>query len=1254
MRKTALLLILVLVGSLVSPLSTFVTAAKTYTIRVYNDGFSDGKVSVVLYDNNWQYIDTKDSYVSSGSDYTDITFYLNDGVYNFEVYYTPSGGLTEYWGSKSFSVCSGLLCDSKTDFHRNWPYEDGYGWKYLDSNHDSISTSVTIKVPSNAPADKFSVYYKIVAKNQDTGKTIIDQSPEYDISKGTTKEISDPYTKLSDAGTYTLTYYIYAKPSWGNSYILVDQVHTGGVIVPEVVNADIVSYYFDDGDLTYQDSGTATVQIRNTGNVRTTFSIALKYYKAGTSTKYTVSTKSVTLDPGQTSSTLSFSYAWEELYNHGGAGTYYMYFEVTKYGSSTVLAKGTEAAITVEAPKIDADIVYFDVTDSILTPTYPYNTGVAAVRVKNTGDIEEKLQLTLVASPKGSATFYKIDSTSIDLNPGETSSTLNFEYSYDELNGISGPGDYELYVVVYKDSIFSPLDTSIKKTVTLEKPRLAFEITDFRFDRNVYYVGDDIKATIKIKNTGNVKGAISSAGVMLYVTSSSPIGLCTPKSGIILNPGQETTLTCQGNTKELNLVTGTYTGEAFVVWEYNGNTEEDSKKIDGIKIKGFTQFELSPPFTVIGSYQNNSGIGFVNPNSTKVYYNSSSGFWHAYSKHGELLEGRGEGMGITAFTKLFVPEYTGDYYIKATYDYAIGYTLGVFSSEIATAMGQVFSGFTMEIIEKSSGKVIFNDTRYIFNYANPEYIKDPNAPVYSSIEWGTEIAHEWVDHWVEDVLKDKILEGKYGLDTTAAESAAANAEVVLSVLQTGYKLYESYKTTVSGADNRFGEVYSSKKPVHLDSGKEYILVFIPFEVDRSFAISALGGSAAGSYSELAIKLDQIDFIPHSIDDIQPPEINITSYPQGAVFSHTPFRITWKAIDDLTPSSDIEYSWKLSGYESLWSKWSLGTFVEYSLPPGHYLFHIRAKDNSGNVGYKSIPITVIPIYNATITSIYDENNDEIIHPPGENISVKIYNKGPDTGDIRVIIATTGGLQVHSPYEQVVRLNPRESRVLTFYVSPKPTAKGKESVLFAIYDNITGKKLDLKTFDLFVQSDNPPKITIVSPTNNTQFHLGDTINLVADISDDLSLSKIEVYRDSIEPSNRIASVNVSGTSYQYTATIDTSGWKAGVHRVYVVAYDNKNQKGLEYVVINLLPLTKRMDYGVFRGGTWIIHFSSDNSKHYLYWGKSGDIPVVGDFDGDGKLDYGVFRDGVWIIHFSSDDSKHYFSWGLPGDIPVVWGI
>ena len=71
-----------------------------------------------------------------------------------------------------------------------------------------------------------------------------------------------------------------------------------------------------------------------------------------------------------------------------------------------------------------------------------------------------------------------------------------------------------------------------------------------------------------------------------------------------------------------------------------------------------------------------------------------------------------------------------------------------------------------------------------------------------------------------------------------------------------------------------------------------------------------------------------------------------------------------------------------------------------------------------------------------------------------------------------------------------------------------------------------------------------------------------------------------------------------------------------------------------------------------GNWHVIYSSDGSQHTQQWGTGGDIPVPGDYDGDGKTDFAVWQpsSGYWWIIYSSDGSQQFRQWGAGGDIPV----
>jgi serine-aspartate repeat-containing protein C/D/E len=58
---------------------------------------------------------------------------------------------------------------------------------------------------------------------------------------------------------------------------------------------------------------------------------------------------------------------------------------------------------------------------------------------------------------------------------------------------------------------------------------------------------------------------------------------------------------------------------------------------------------------------------------------------------------------------------------------------------------------------------------------------------------------------------------------------------------------------------------------------------------------------------------------------------------------------------------------------------------------------------------------------------------------------------------------------------------------------------------------------------------------------------------------------------------------------------------------------------------------------------------------HFGQEGDIPVVGDFNGDGNEEIGIFRAGQWIIDSNGnrqiDEVDLTFELGGEGDKPVV---
>lgn len=90
------------------------------------------------------------------------------------------------------------------------------------------------------------------------------------------------------------------------------------------------------------------------------------------------------------------------------------------------------------------------------------------------------------------------------------------------------------------------------------------------------------------------------------------------------------------------------------------------------------------------------------------------------------------------------------------------------------------------------------------------------------------------------------------------------------------------------------------------------------------------------------------------------------------------------------------------------------------------------------------------------------------------------------------------------------------------------------------------------------------------------------------------------------------------------------------------------------------------GVFRKGAWYLDFDGNGQWNKNLditiragsFGLSTDIPITGDWNGDGKTNVGLFRKGAWYLDFNGNyrwDSGDIFipagSFGLPDDIPIV---
>ena len=108
-----------------------------------------------------------------------------------------------------------------------------------------------------------------------------------------------------------------------------------------------------------------------------------------------------------------------------------------------------------------------------------------------------------------------------------------------------------------------------------------------------------------------------------------------------------------------------------------------------------------------------------------------------------------------------------------------------------------------------------------------------------------------------------------------------------------------------------------------------------------------------------------------------------------------------------------------------------------------------------------------------------------------------------------------------------------------------------------------------------------------------------------------------------------------------------------------------------VVGYIDKDRRADIGVFRAGSWHWQRANGKPSRTDQFGQAGDIPVVGDWDGDGRDDIGVVRGTTWLLRLTdvarrpSFVGRHVkvtmapdvraavlqFTFGRAGDIPVV---
>jgi PKD repeat protein len=87
----------------------------------------------------------------------------------------------------------------------------------------------------------------------------------------------------------------------------------------------------------------------------------------------------------------------------------------------------------------------------------------------------------------------------------------------------------------------------------------------------------------------------------------------------------------------------------------------------------------------------------------------------------------------------------------------------------------------------------------------------------------------------------------------------------------------------------------------------------------------------------------------------------------------------------------------------------------------------------------------------------------------------------------------------------------------------------------------------------------------------------------------------------------------------------------------------------------PVNQTTAIGVFRNGVWYLRNSNTNGLPDVSfaYGAASDVPVVGDWDGNGIDTVGIYRSGIFYLRNSNTNGLPdvSFAYGAAGDIAVV---
>jgi len=270
-------------------------------------------------------------------------------------------------------------------------------------------------------------------------------------------------------------------------------------------------------------------------------------------------------------------------------------------------------------------------------------------------------------------------------------------------------------------------------------------------------------------------------------------------------------------------------------------------------------------------------------------------------------------------------------------------------------------------------------------------------------------------------------------------------------------------------------------------------------------------------------------------------------------------------------------------------------------------------------------------------------------PAASAGVTSFTVTPNTG-------IAGAVQSYSAYVITDGVTSINITIPRGFLAVAPTTGGVEIARVDFFNSSTKAYYGYATITANDTSSTPNTVDIywelggdaITTTQDVDYAAGKTNTFESGFGDG-SLAIIELPTEALDGSIKIT---INSTVFLLDAVMTTikqfvrNPTVAGEYTFYANGKEAK-------VEIKEKPVT--YGGGVYRGGAWFLRTEdSPLAKVYnFWWGWPDDIPVTGDWDGDGEDTIGVYRDGRWYLSNSitTPSIDHEFWWGWSTDTPVT---